>query len=147
MARCITVVLTAILLAGGALGCNKKKEDPQRSPTSVNMREILKAIQNFAAANGNRLPKDLDEMVTLERSVLVNPANPSRRPGYIYIRFDRTDTPRSLQNPIVVYEAVDAWRDGASVGFMDGTVQYITDQAEFNKRVKESEEAAAAETK
>jgi prepilin-type processing-associated H-X9-DG protein len=90
----------------------------------------------------NQWPDDLRQMmeVSMQRpydesdDVLVNPQRPKMRPAYVYrkpgVPISKVSNPGAM---IFLYERYDEWGDGINVGFLDGHVTFIRDQAEFEQ--------------
>jgi len=102
--------------------------------------EIGKAWSLYIAAhNETQAPPDLQTLVTekmLDTRMLVNPLNPAKKPGYIYIP-SRVPLDKLKPNTIVLYEAHDTWPAyGIGVLRADTTASRIPDEVEFKKQLK-----------
>ncbi len=71
--------------------------------------------------------------------ILANPQRPKMRPAYVYIKpglpMEKIANPGAM---VVFYERYDNWDDGISVALLDGHVQFIKDQAEFEKMLAQT---------
>jgi len=77
------------------------------------------------------------------QKVFTNPRQPARKEGYVYMRpvNNVKDLKDASETPIL-YEAFDQWGNGIDVGFADFHVEFIRDQAEFNKLLKNNPNVA-----
>jgi prepilin-type processing-associated H-X9-DG protein len=106
-----------------------------RIRSAKNMQSIILACMTYAQDNNDQWPDSLQEIPPhrVSSDTLINPSQPERENGYIYIK---PGTPISPQQ-VVLYEAYDSWGDGINVGYTDGHVQFIKEEATFNKELQE----------
>ena len=72
--------------------------------------------------------------------MLTNPRDRQRKPAYVYLK-PLTEFARAGRDHVVVYEAHEAWpAGGINVGFADGHVELIADQAQFKRLLTATEE-------
>jgi prepilin-type processing-associated H-X9-DG protein len=105
------------------------------------MNAILKAAFMYAAENKDQWPPDLSALERylgpVGKRVLINPLRPELKVGYIYVRpAAKMSDMRNLSSTIVLYEAHEKWGEGVWVGFADGHVQRMADQAKFKELLK-----------
>jgi len=107
--------------------------------SASNMKQILLSCIMYAQDNKDQWPDSLQELTQhrLARDTLINPRQPERENGYIYIK---PSTPISPQQ-VVLYEAYDSWGDGINVGYADGHVQFIKEESNFKKDLQKPIEA------
>ena len=114
------------------------KKDLQK-PSVSNMKQILLSCIMYAQENKDQWPDSLQDLTQrrLARDTLINPGQPERENGYIYIK---PSTP-ILPQQVVLYEAYDSWGDGINVGYADGHVQFIKEESNFKKDLQKPIEA------
>jgi prepilin-type processing-associated H-X9-DG protein len=108
----------------------------RRETSDSVIRQLLAALYLWAAANQGVFPPDLQTLVKTGVTGPQNLINPSRpelgQAGYVYLR---PNVPLSkLEDPggqVVLYEAHERFGEGVNVGFADGHVGWIADQARF----------------
>jgi len=110
-----------------------------RMKSAKNMQKILLACMVYAKDHKDQWPDSLQDLTQrrLARDTLINPRQPERESGYIYIK---PSTPISPQQ-VVLYEAHDSWADGINVGYADGHVQFIKEESNFKKDLQKPIEA------
>jgi prepilin-type processing-associated H-X9-DG protein len=122
----------------------KARERAKRTQSMSNMRQILMANMMYANENKGALPAKVPDDVSkylfagpggdAQKMIFTNPAN-GRFPGYVYLK--PADTLQAVKNPsttVMLYEAYDAWpQGGIGVGFADGHVETVADEASFKK--------------
>jgi prepilin-type processing-associated H-X9-DG protein len=113
-----------------------------RVKSASNIRQLLLACIMDAHDHKDQFAESLEAAVgrqDVEANVLINPSNPSRKPGYVYVRpTSYQEYSRHASTRVMVYEAFDRWDDGINVGFGDGHVEFIHDQAQFLKMLTDS---------
>jgi prepilin-type processing-associated H-X9-DG protein len=107
----------------------------KRTVSMANMKGIMTALYTWATDHKDEWPKNLQVLVdakSITPEVLVNPAQPNRKPAYVYVR---PSVPLKKVDPqaLVMYEAHDAWGEGINVAFADGHVEFMKDQAKFKE--------------
>lgn len=126
-------------------------DDGRKRATRVASMNNLRTLHQFILMDSmgpQGFPDDLASLAkeppmreTFERA-MVNPARPQLKPGYLYVKppqpFGRL---RNAGQRLLVYEAFDKWPGGVNVLFADGHVEWIDDQAKFEKLLKEAKEA------
>jgi len=132
----------------------KARERAKIAFSTNNIGQFIQAIHIYYAQK-NSWPDDFRQMIevamraTYDESMdlLHNPHRPDMKPAYIYIKpglpMSRMERPGEM---VAIYEAYDTWGDGINVGFLDGHVAFICDQAEFETllaRTKAIYDAAA----
>ena len=93
----------------------------------------------YASDNNGRWPDSLQDLIQrrLPSDILINPRQPERENGYIYIK---PSTPVSPQQ-VVLYEAHDSWGDGINVGYADGHVRFIKEESNFKSDLQKPNKA------
>jgi len=123
----------------------------RRAVAATNLSAILKALHMYAADHKGRFPDDLSALVKAKLvsvRMLINPSDPARKSGYVYVRpAGPLNKIANAAETLVIYEAHEAWGEGINVGFVDGHVAFMRDAAEFKKLLAASKGAAAAKTK
>jgi len=111
----------------------------KRMKSAKKMQKILLACICYAQDNEDQWPDSLQDLIPLRlaRDTLINPRQPERENGYIYIK---PSTP-ILPQQVVLYEAHDSWADGINVGYADGHTQFIKEEAHFKKDLQKPTEA------
>ena len=101
----------------------------KRMKSAKNMQKILLACIVYAKDHEDQWPDSLQDLTQrrLARDTLINPRQPERENGYIYIK---PSTP-ILPQQVVLYEAHDSWGDGINVGYADVHVQFIKEESNF----------------
>lgn len=103
-----------------------------------NVRQLL--LQCIVYANDRKdksFPNSLEDVIKgtndLPATLLVNPRNPSAKPGYVYIKPPSMSELKDGSNRVVIYET-HALKDTAIVvGFADGHVEMVANDAELQK--------------
>jgi hypothetical protein len=124
----------------------------RRAEAANQIRRICQTIGFYASSHGQKLPTDLGVLVTelgAPPAMLKNAQQPSRDIGYVYIR--PCDTIQQLTGPqakglqlVLVHEAYDQWPGGVQVGFVDGRVEYVQDEAVLKQLVEETKAFATS---
>ena len=111
----------------------------KRMNSAKNMQKILLACIVYAKDHEDQWPDSLQDLTQrrLARDTLINPRQPERENGYIYIK---PSTPISPQQ-VVLYEAYDSWADGINVGYADCHTQFIKEESNFKKDLQKPIEA------
>ena len=106
-----------------------------RAQSADNIRRILEICFDYVEENGGDWPNSLYDLVNygLDKEVLVNPRQPERDNGYVYLEPEGRLSP----SDIILYEAYDGWGDGINVGFADGHFEFIKEESDFSKRLLE----------
>ncbi len=105
----------------------------KRTQSAANMDRILKACLDYVEEHDGEWPRSLDDLLNsgLNNETLVNPRQPERENGYVYLKPEGRLSP----SKIVLYEAYDVWDWGINVGFVDGHVEFIKGESDFSKRL------------
>lgn len=111
-------------------------EQVNRLKSAVNMNRILKACRKYVNEHNGQWPDSLQELdkYGLEKEVFTNPRQPEREAGYVYLK----PPPSASESRIVLHEAYDAWNGGINVGYANYRIQFIQEESEFKKGLKES---------
>ena len=111
------------------------------------IRQLLVMVMMYCNMNKGSYPeaiKDAKEFAggdaQLDR-LMTNPQQPDRHPGYVYIKppEGKTQKVQDIATRLMIYEAFDAWPGEVNVGFADGHVEAIKDEAKFNELLKVAE--------
>ena len=70
------------------------------------------------------------------KMALLNPRQPNRPVGFVYVKPQGQGQPNA--QTVVIYEAYDKWGEGINVGYGDGRVEFVADEAEFIKQLEAS---------
>lgn len=124
----------------------KARGQARRAVSAANISGMLKACYMWAADHQGMFPPDLQTLVKgnmLPPRILVSPLRPELgQAGYIYVRPGVPEAKlEHADEQIVVYEAHERFGEGVNVGFADGHVQWIADEARFKALLKKSESA------
>jgi prepilin-type processing-associated H-X9-DG protein len=92
-----------------------------RVRSATNIKKMLLACFKYAGENNGQWPATLEAIAGQDGI---------KTEGHIYILPNNTIP---LQKNITIYESFTDWGDGINVGFADGHVKFIKDQAEFQK--------------
>ena len=108
-----------------------------------NIRNIVLACAAYTRTHEGEWPDNLH--VLLDPKLLStdrffrNPRRPELAVGYVLVKPSKKAVEAGANETVVIYEAYDAWpQGGINVGFADGHVQLMTDEAAFKKRLGES---------
>ncbi|MCH7557324.1 MAG: hypothetical protein IIB56_07685 [Planctomycetes bacterium] len=111
----------------------------KRMNSAKNMQKILLACMVYAKDHEDQWPDSLQDLTQrrLARDTLINPRQPEREIGYVYVK------PRTPLSPsqIVLYEKYDSWGDGINVGYVDAHVQFIKKESNFKNDIQKPIEA------
>ena len=113
----------------------------KRATSAANINSIGKGVALYVTDNKGQFPPDLAALKPYLgpawKKMLTNPLRPDLEVGYVYVRpAVKLSDVKEPANTIVIYEAHEKWGEGINVGFADGHVQRIADQAEFKKLLK-----------
>jgi len=120
----------------------RARRQARRAISAANIHAIVRAAVMYAADNKDQWPPDL---AALKKSylgpkwkkMLTNPLRPELEVGYVYVRpAAKTSDVKDPANTVVLYEAHEKWDEGINVGFADGHVQRMADQAKFKELLK-----------
>ncbi|TKJ39289.1 MAG: hypothetical protein CEE38_00655 [Planctomycetes bacterium B3_Pla] len=108
----------------------------QRMQSAKNMKKILLNCIMYAQEHQDQWPDNLQDLNVygLAADDLMNPRHPEEETGYVYVRPERPPSP----SQVVLYEKYDSWADGINVGFVDGHVEFVTEESVFKSRLEES---------
>jgi prepilin-type processing-associated H-X9-DG protein len=108
----------------------------QRTQAAKNMKKILLNCIMYAQEHQDQWPDNLQDLNVygLAADDLMNPRHPEEETGYVYVKPEMPLSP----SKVVLYEKYDSWTDGINVGFVDGHVEFITEESVFKSRLKES---------
>jgi len=117
------------------------RRQAKRAVSASHISGILKAVYMYAAENKDQWPPDLSALKRhLGREwkkMLTNPLRPELEVGYVYVRpAAKTTDVKDPAGTVVLYEAHEKWGEGINVGFADGHVSRMTDQAKFKELLK-----------
>jgi hypothetical protein len=127
----------------------RAREAARRAITASNMRQQLVGCMIYVADNNNEWPASLDALVAkgiLSRDMLRDGSGREGGVAFTYIRPDPARLERAdWSKHVVLHETVpEAWpAEGVWVGFADGHVQIVTDEAWFKAIVEQSKKMAA----
>lgn len=99
-----------------------------------NIKQLLLAGYAYAEKTG-QWPETLNEFPGVDPAVFVNPARPDDPDGYVYIQPQQQYPSAEL---VVIYEKYDQWKGGINVGFGDGHVEFVKDEAQFLQQLASS---------
>ena len=116
-----------------------------------NVRSLCFLVILYSSEHNGSVPADLD-VLRGEAGVvgsnfdtlITNPRNPQRKPGYVYVK--PPGTLSKLKKPsekILFYEAFDEWKDGLIVGYADGHVGSVASEAQFKQQLDETKKDGA----
>ncbi len=87
----------------------------------VNIKKMLLACFKYASTNNGQWPQTL-ESIAGQDDIQIE--------GHMYIPPKNTVPP---QKNVVIYESYQTWGEGINVGFADGHVEFIAQEADFLK--------------
>lgn len=130
----------------------RESESARQAYSRNNIAQFGRAMHLYAAGSGGQWPDTLRQLVEKGMRVpydpsmdlLTNPDRPNTKPGYVYLK--PAMPLGQVANPgrkIFLYEAHDQWGPGINVGFLDGHVAFLADQAEFERSLAESKATEA----
>lgn len=125
------------------------RETARRVQSASNIRQQLQVLVMWSADNRGAWPTSLEaaaKAFDVVDQVFTNPRYTGAQPHYIYVR--PADLMGRTKNPaerLVIYEAHDDFGDGINVGFADGHVEFINDEARFKQLLKTAQDNAAKE--
>jgi prepilin-type processing-associated H-X9-DG protein len=102
--------------------------------SASNMRQLLMGAIIYADDHKGAFPDKLEDLTTVLPGpamprLLVNPSQPKRKVGYVYVKPENGAMADQPTERLVLYEAFDAWPGGINVGFADGHVEMVRDEA------------------
>ena len=119
----------------------RERLDAKCAVSARNIREIDTACSLYSNNNSGEYPPTLADLVQqgyLSAKSLVNVNRPEQKVGYVYIRPSGLlgEFKQGLSR-IMVYEVYDEWKDGINVGFVDGQIQFMQDEEQFKKLLRQ----------
>lgn len=104
-----------------------------------NIRLLLRTVE-MNLTRGEGWPADLAAVLKVEgqpADFLANPRFPAAKPGYIYVK-PATKPDATAPGAVLIYENYGRnWGAGINVGFVDGVVLFIKDEADFKQMLKQ----------
>lgn len=112
-----------------------------RVKSASNMRQLLIGVAIYASEKNqalpNKLPDDIYQHIGGENGVpyvWVSPTHPEANPPYIYIRAaEKMSAIKEPSKVVILHENYTKWAGGVNVGFADGHVEWIDNEAQFKK--------------
>ncbi len=92
-----------------------------RNQSMVNIKRMLLACFKYSSTNNGQWPQTLESIAGQDNL---------QTEGHVYIPPKNTVTP---QKNVVIYESYQTWGEGINVGFADGHVEFIAQEADFLK--------------
>jgi prepilin-type processing-associated H-X9-DG protein len=136
--------MTTVASGMGVL-VHRMREQSARAVTSSNERQLLLGCVMYADQHHGEFPDSLEQAAkeaNVAAEVLVNPLRPDQKPAYTYVK--PAEGTKSPPDRLVLYETFDQFGSGVSVGFADGHVEWVGNEAAFQKLVKAARDAEAA---
>jgi len=104
------------------------------------IKQLLIGVLMYATDHRNALPDNIEQIAgsyVKDDKALRNPRQPDRERGYVWVKpaakLTRVLAPSQV---IMLYEAYDKWPEGGLVvGFMDGHVELLQDEATFKQKL------------
>lgn len=133
------------LAARVADGLAASRERARRMSAASQIKQLMLAC--IIVANDDKqlqYPTSLQEALKAAKQddkLLVNPRRPNDPVGYVYVR--PADGLKADFQRLVIYEKHDAWPGGVMVGFADGHVEFVADEAQFKKLLDVAQQKAA----
>jgi prepilin-type processing-associated H-X9-DG protein len=123
----------------------------RRVVSMSNIRQQLQGIMMYANEHKDEVPDNLQAVAEYfgggAERVFTNPLRPKANPGYIYIkppvRLSRIKDPSAR---LMIYEAFEQWPGQVNVGFADGHVEPVKDEASFRALLQEAQGPTTAPT-
>jgi RNA polymerase sigma factor (sigma-70 family) len=132
----------AVVIQGVGPSATTSADAPRdwQARSMKNVKEIVMGCAMYGDSHKNHWPATLDELARSNAlgepaTVLKNPRNPQRSPGYVYVPPRDLRAMKDLRKQIVVYEAFDQWDGGIVVGYADGDAQFVDNQEAFQRQV------------
>lgn len=105
-----------------------------------NMKQIILGCYVYGEKHNDKWPQSLDELAKLPDlantpQLFMNPRNPQQRPGYVYLPPKDLSQIKDRAKHIVLYESHTNWDGGIAVGYADGHVEFVQNEAEFKKQL------------
>ena len=125
-------------LAQLAPSLREARQHAKQISSASQMRQLLLALMMYANDNKGAMPEQLQQLDKyLGRSMqqmMTNPQRPEKSPGYIYLK----QPLKGSTEKVMLYEAYDNWPGGINVGYPDGHVEWIDNEATFLAQLKAS---------
>jgi len=120
------------------------RQSAMRAKSMSNLRQLCLGVIMYAEEHKGELPDNLDQVIdpyVKDRTVLVNPLQPDRKVGYVYVKpAAKINLIKKPSEQAMLYEAYDQWpAEGLAVGFADGHVQIVKDEPSFKRMLKPGE--------
>lgn len=128
----VTTVVPALMRA---------REHAKEVMSMSNMRQLLMGVVMYANEHRNAYPDKLEDVAKymggpqMIQRLMTNPVRPQQQPGYVYIK-PKTEAGKPVANAsetAILYETFDKWPGAVSMGFADGHVEQVRDEATFKK--------------
>lgn len=124
-----------VIVRGFAPSLLRARELARRTASNMNIKSMMAAVYACGADHKDAWPENLQVLVKagmISPKQLVNPRDPSREVGYVYIRPPESMA-KTPPDRLVIYEAFDRWEEGVGVGLADGHAEFIASRARFEK--------------
>lgn len=115
---------------GGATLADSMEAQAARLQSATYMKQMVMAGFAYASQNG-QWPVSLEELAGLVKPEALSGGV---RPDLEYIYIQPSQKYPAAES-VVLYEAYDPWGEGINVGFGDGRVLFVRDEAEFLKQL------------
>jgi len=129
--------LDLLLLDVAAPSIGRARAKARGAVSMQNVMAITRTIHMYASDHDGEAPPDLEALVKAKLTsprLLVNLRRPELKVGYVYIRPPvPLEKIKNVHEVILIYEPYERWKDGIVVGFADGHVEMIRDEARFEK--------------
>jgi len=104
-----------------------------RSASANVIRALVARGRQYAESHNGAWPDTIEALAGDQKWLLLDPRSPERRVGFVYVK------PKAQPGAqtVVIYEAYDNWGEGINVGFGDGHVEWVKDEAKFRKQLEE----------
>ncbi|MDB5171518.1 MAG: hypothetical protein JWN51_291, partial [Phycisphaerales bacterium] len=118
----------------------RARQTAERVRSASNLRQLLLGAIMYANENKNAWPDKLEQIKPymgdekLFKAVMINPIRPEQTPGYTY----RKPAGQGSARTIVMHETYTQWpAGGINVGFADGHVEWLRDEAFFKRSLED----------
>ncbi len=113
----------------------RSRQMANRAMSAANMNKLAVACIRYAKDHNGKWPDSLQQLgqYGISEEQLINPLNPELKVGYIYIR--PADKLADFDQ-LLIHERYEVWKDGINVAFANGPVQFISNEAEFKRLLK-----------
>jgi hypothetical protein len=117
----------------------RAREHAKEVASMSQMRQMLVGVAMYLNDNKAKYPEKLEDVVKYVGGPLgfarltTNPMRPQQQPGYVYVKPKVEAGKPANGQTVILYEAFDKWPGVVHLGYADGHVEGVGDEAAFRR--------------